>query len=115
MSFLPTDQAWVIFESTNGAFTPDLMVQAAIERIRNKIQKYEKMNLPKDHSLDELDLVCFYCDEALVHNTPFHGIDSGFHDLAAKVRKPIEAESKVFDRIFLFNPHEKSKVIQVYP
>ncbi len=112
--FKYSGEPWVMFELSGGAFTPDWMVQAAIERIRDKIKKYQRLNLRADHALQEFDLVCFYCDEALLHNTPFHGIDFGFPHLAAKVRKALKREPKVFDRIFLFNPHERRQVIQVY-
>ena len=33
-----------MFELGGGAYTPDSMVQAAIDRIREKIKKYERAN-----------------------------------------------------------------------
>jgi hypothetical protein len=110
---IPDGFEWIMFRPAGGAYIPDWMVQAAIDRIRAKIQKYQHAKIRTDHSLREFDLVCFYCDEALLHNTPINGIDFGFPQLALKVRKALEHEPKVFDRIFLFNPNEKEQVIQV--
>jgi hypothetical protein len=107
-------EPWVIFELSGGPFTPESMVQAAIDRIRAKIKKYENANLRAKHSLAEFDLLCFYCDEALLHNTPIHGIGFGFPQVAAKVAQALIREPKVFDKIFLFHPHEREKVIRVF-
>ena len=108
-------EPWVMFELPGGAYTPDWMVQAAIDRIRDKIRKYERANLRAKHSLAEFDLLCFYCDEALLHNTPTHAIDFGFPELAVKVAVALEGEPNVFDRIFLFHPHENQSAFCVYP
>jgi hypothetical protein len=89
-------------------------LSVAYHRIRDKIKKYQRLNLRKGHSRREFDLVCFYCDEALLHNTPLHGINFGFPELASKVKQVLEWEPKVFDRILLFNPYEKEQVIRVY-
>jgi len=102
-------EPWVMFELGGGAYTPDSMVQAAIDRIRDKIKKYERANHRAKHSLAEFDLLCFFCDEALSHNTPTHGVDFGFPELAEKVARALKDDPKVFDRIFLFHPHESQK------
>jgi hypothetical protein len=104
---------WVMFRPAGGAYTPDWMVQAAIDRIRDKITKLKGANLKAAYKLDEFDLVCHYCDQALLHNTPVKGINFGFQELATNVRQALETEPKVFDKIFLFNPYEKVSVIQV--
>jgi hypothetical protein len=104
---------WVVFEEPGGAYTPDWMVQAAIDRIRNKIGAYDSRGIRKAYSLGEFDLVCHFCDQALLHNTPTHAIGFGFQELSANVRKALEAQPKDFDKVFLFNPHEKEQVIQV--
>ena len=106
---------WIRFELAGGAYTPEWMVQAAIDRIRAKIQKYERANPRSKYGLKEFDLLCAYSDEALLHNTPTHGIDFGFPDLAAKVARALKDEIEVFDRIFLFHPHEKPQAFCVYP
>jgi hypothetical protein len=105
---------WVWFELAGGAYTPDWMVRAAIDRIQAKISKYEHDKICDEHSLDEFDLVCYYCDEAVLHNTPIHTVGFGFRELATKVEQALTTEPRVFDRIFLFHPYEDPQVAQVY-
>jgi len=114
MKNLPAGQSWVLFEGSGGAYTPDWMVQAAIDRICAKIKKHEHDNLRTNHSLAEFDLLCYYCDEALLHNTPIDGIGFGFPQLASRVAQALANEPKVFDKIFLFYPYDKEQVVQVY-
>lgn len=111
---LPVGMPWVLFETPGGAYTPDWMVQAAIDRILAKIKKYEHENIPAKHSLSEFHLLCFYCDEALLHNTPMHAVEFGFSQLAAQVKQALTSSPKVFNRIFLFHPYEDTQVVQVY-
>jgi hypothetical protein len=95
-------------------YTPEWMVRAAIDRITAKIVKYQAEDVPAKHSLREFDLICHYCDEALLHNTPTEGVDFGFLQLAAKVKHALCNAPDVFDRIFLFRPFEKAGMVQVY-
>jgi hypothetical protein len=111
---LPAGMPWILFESTGGQYTAEWMVQAAIDRIRAKLTKYEHEDIRAKHSLGEFDLVCYYCDEALLHNTPIHALEFGFQQLAAKVRHALTTAPNVFDRIFLFHPHEEIPAVQVY-
>ena len=67
------------------------------------------------HALDELHLVCHYCDEALLFNTPARAPRFDFAAVASKVASALEHDHGVFDRVFLFNPYEARKVFQVYP
>jgi hypothetical protein len=110
----PAGFEWIMFRSRGGVYTPDWMVQAAVDRIRDKIKKYEDGSLRAQHSLAEFDLLCFYCDEALLHNTPTDGIGFGFPQLAASVSRALAGAPNIFDKIFLFHPYEEQKVIQVY-
>src|SRR5258707_2476572 len=61
------DAQWLTFRMHGGAYTPATMVQAAIERIVDKIGYYQNLNLRSQHGLQELDLVCHYDDKALFH------------------------------------------------
>jgi len=115
METLYPGQQWVTFRLNGGAFGHEWMVQAAIDRIFAKIEDYEDRKLHEQHSLDELDLLCYYCDEALLHNTPFDGVDFGFPELSARVAQALASGRGVFDRIFIYNPYEGRKVVQVYP
>ena len=115
MQLLPAGQNWITFENVGSAYTPTWIVQAAIDRILAKTRDYEDRNLHLRHALDELHLVCHYCDEALLHNSPSHGPDFDFTAIASRVSHVLANDDKVFDRIFLFNPYEVPKVIQVYP
>jgi len=105
---------WILFESPGGAYTAEWMEQAATDNILAKINKYRKQNLRGQHSLGDFDLLCYYCDEALLHNTPIHTAGVGFQQLAAVVTRTLTTAPKVFDRIFLFYPYEDIKVVQVY-
>ncbi|MGB8886506.1 MAG: hypothetical protein WCC87_07260 [Candidatus Korobacteraceae bacterium] len=111
---IPPDMPWVVFESPGGPYTPDWMVQAAVDRILSKVAKYQSENLRAKHSLAECDLICFYCDEALLHNTPIEAVNFGFQEVAAKVKQALATTPVVFDRIFLFHPYEEIKAAQVY-
>jgi len=111
---LPAGMPWILFETPGGEYTPQWMLQAAIDRIQAKIRMYHGDDIRGRHSLGEFDLLCFYCDEALLHNTPIYAVGFGFQQLAADVRQALTSAPKVFDRIFLFYPYEDIKVLQVY-
>ena len=102
------------FESQGAAYSPGPMVNAAIDGIRKKIIKYGSDDIRIRHKLGEFDLLCFYCDEAMLHNTPIHVVGFGFYELAEQVKQALVMAPAVFDRIFLFHPHELAKVVQVY-
>jgi len=108
-------QNWITFENAGGAYTPSWMVQAAVDRILAKIEDYEERNLHVLHELDELHLVCHYCDEALLYNTPLNAPGFDFAAVASRVAQVVADDHGVFNRIFLFNPYEPRKVLQVYP
>jgi hypothetical protein len=107
-------QPWIHFESQGAAYSPGPMVNAAIDGIRKKIIKYGSDDIRTRHKLGEFDLLCFYCDEAMLHNTPIHVVGFGFYELAEQVKQALVMAPAVFDRIFLFHPHELAKVVQVY-
>jgi hypothetical protein len=107
---------WLTFRMHGGAYTPATMVQAAIERIFDKIDHYQNLNLLGQHGLQELDLVCHYDDNALFHNTSINGLGFGYPEAAHEVARALGAENHgLFDKIFLHNPWETPQVIQVYP
>jgi len=105
---------WIEFELPGGAYTSQWMKQAAIDRILDKINKYQNGNLRSQYKLNEFDLLCFYCDEALLHNTPIYGVEYGFRELAEEVKQALNNAPKVFDKVFLFYPYESPKAIRVY-
>jgi len=91
------------------------MVQAAVDRILAKVEGYEDQNLHVLHALDELHLVCHYCDEALLYNTAARTPGFEFAAVASRVAEVLADDHGIFNRIFLFNPYEARKVLQVYP
>jgi len=111
---LPVGFRWILFETPGGAYTAEFMVQAAIENIWKKINKYKNDDIPATRSLGEFDLLCHYCDEALLYNTPTNTIGFGFPQIAAKVKQSLASAPGVFDRIFLFSPYEEIQAVQVY-
>ncbi len=111
---LPTGFPWVSFELPGGAYTAEFMVQAAISNIRKKINKYQTEGIRAKRSLGEFDLLCHYCDEALMHNTPTTTVGFGFREIAARVKQDLATAPGVFDKIFLFSPYEKISTLQVY-
>ena len=115
LEFLPTGANWIVFEGAGGAYTPAWMVQAAVGRILAKVEDYGDRNLHVLHALDELYLVCHYCDEALLYNTPVGAPGFDFAAVASKVARALEHDHGVFNRVFLFNPYQARKVFQVYP
>ena len=80
-----------------------------------RVEEYGDRNLHVLHALDELHLVCHYCDEALLYNTPARAPGFEFAALAARVANVLANDLGVFNRVFLFNPYEVRKVLQVYP
>jgi hypothetical protein len=109
----PTGMPWILFEARGGGYTVQWMVQAAVDRILDKISKYEHDDIRFRHGLSEFDLVCYYCDEALLHNTPIQTVGFGFPELAAKVKQVLVAAPPVFDSIFLFHSHENVPIMKV--
>jgi len=67
------------------------------------------------HALDELHLVCHYCDKALLHNAPARAPGFEFIAVASEVANVLANDHGVFNRIFLFNLYEVRRVLQVYP
>lgn len=115
MEFLAMGVNWITFEGPGGAYTPLWMVQAAVDRMSAKVEDYEHRNLLTRHALDELYLVCHYSDEALLYNTPAHAPGFDFASVGSRVANVFAKDHGVFNRIFLFNPYEARKVLQVYP
>jgi hypothetical protein len=97
-----------------GAYTEEFMVQAAIKNIWAKINKYKDESIPAKRSLGEVDLLCHYCDEALLHNTPTNTIGFAFPQIAQRVEHSLATAPAVFDKIFLFTPYEEIQAVQVY-
>ena len=106
---------WIGFERAGGAYAPAWMVQAAVDRVLAKVEDYEDRNLHVLHALDELHLVCHYCGEALLYNTPARTPGFEFAAVASRVAEVLADDHGIFNRIFLFNPYEARKVLQVYP
>lgn len=113
--FLPMGVNWITFKGAGGAYMPLWMVQAAVGRILAKVEDYEDRNLHKRHALDELYLVCYYSDEALLYDTPERAPGFDFAAVASKVADALANDHGIFNRVFLFNPYEARKVLQVYP
>jgi len=110
----PIGDPWIMFGMHGGFYSPDAMIKAAFDRIHSKIAKYEHEGIPAKYSLCEFDLLCFYCDEALLHNSPTSSVGLEFVQLADQVEQAIRSELDVFNRIFLYYPYEAGKVLQVY-
>jgi hypothetical protein len=108
------DGAWVGFDLPGEHYSTECMEWAAIHNIRKKIKMYQNRGIPAQHCLNEFNLICYYCDEALFHNTPTTSLGVDFSGLATGVEKALASEASVFDRIFLFHPYEAKKSMQVY-
>lgn len=111
---LLVNDSWIEFELPGGAYTANWMMQAAVDRICQKIYTYQNADIRSRHKLHEFDLLCFYCDEATLYNTPIHTVRYGFQQLGEQVKHTLKTAPRVFDRIFLFNPYEPPKAIRVY-
>jgi hypothetical protein len=112
---LPSGEPWVVFELPGGSYTHEWMVQAAIDRIKAKIDDYKSLNLHGKYKLAELHLLCCYCDEAVLYNTPIDTVGFGFADVASRLAQMLVVNHGVFNRIFIYSPYEVPKVIRVYP
>jgi hypothetical protein len=82
---------------------------------RAENEDYEPRSLHARFSLGELHLLCYYCDEALFYNTPIEAPGVDFEILASRIAGVLASDPGVFNKIFLFNPYEHRKVIQLYP
>ena len=112
------DGRWILFEEKlESAYTYEWMVNAALDRIRAKIDKYGRLayDLRARHGLNKLYLLCHYDDRALQYNTSIHTVGFSYSDLAAKIAEHLEKDHGVFDKIFLFHPWESPSVICVWP
>ena len=109
----PVGQNWIKFEGA--ASVPSWILGAVVDRILAKIAEYEDRNLHVRHKLDELHLVCRYDEQALLAGVVPETSGFDFAGFGLRVGRALSNNSGVFDRIFLFNPYEARKVLQVYP
>ena len=112
---LPVGQNWIEFENSGAAFAPSWILGAAVDRILAKIADYEDRNLHMRHKLDELHLVCRYDEQALLAGVVPETSGFDFAGFGLRVGRTLSNNSGIFNRIFLFNPYEARKVLQVYP
>jgi hypothetical protein len=87
---LPLGQNWIKFESSGAVSAPSWILGAVVDRILAKIADYEHRSL---HAL-LADLILRY---------------------SRCVGRALANEHGIFNGIFLFNPYEAQKVLQVYP
>ena len=110
---LAAGQNWIGLESGGGAYIPSWMLQTAMDRILTKINAYEEQNQDLFRGLDEVHLVCECSDLALFASNPeFRSFDFGA--FAARLARVLASNHGIFNRIFLFNPYDARKVVQVY-
>jgi hypothetical protein len=110
---IDADEPWVIFDNQGGPYSRDWMVRALVENVTKKITKYSMNNLRASHTFAELDLLCYYCDEALLHNAPYDQTDSGLTSISIHVGRILRGSPRVFDRIFLYDPHTNIRAIKI--
>lgn len=112
---LQSGHAWINFENSGALDAPSWMLGAVLDRILAKVADYEHCNLQLQHALDELHLVCCYNEQALLAHAAPEVLRFDFAAFVLRVGRALANEHGVFDRIFLFNPYEGRKVLQVYP
>ena len=108
-------QDWIKFENSGAISAPSWILGAVVDRILAKIADYEDRNLHVRHALDELHLVCRYSEQALSADVAPGASRFDFAAFALRVARALANEHGVFNRVFLFNPNEAQKVLQVYP
>jgi hypothetical protein len=106
---------WIKFENSGAISAPSWILGAVVDRILAKIADYEDRNLHVRHALDELHLVCRYSEQALLADVAPVASRFDFAAFALRVSRALANEHGVFNRIFLFNPYEAQKAVQVYP
>jgi hypothetical protein len=111
----PVGQNWIKFENSGAASAPSWILGAVVDRILAKFADYEDRNLHVRHKLDELHLVCRYDEQALLAGVVPETSGFDFAGFGLRVGRALSNDYGVFDRIFLFNPYEARKVLQVYP
>lgn len=92
--------AWIGFRPRGGAYSPKDAVQALLGLIRKKTNKYA--DLRRDQNLAELYLIAYY-DQALIHNTPYFGLNFGLDEVAEIASAEVAKNPGPFQRVFLFN------------
>jgi hypothetical protein len=104
-------QHWLTFPCRGGAYSEDSMVAALVARLGDKIQKYAA----RPGGLHEFHLLVHY-DLAWAYNSPVETLTFKFAAAARAGADFVGDDPGVFDRIFLFVPHDKAqKVFQLYP
>lgn len=106
---------WVISEERGGAYDPHWATSALISRIEAKTSKPEYASLKSRLKLDELVLLVHYGIRALIHNTPFEGINRTLADVLADVRAALAVDAGPFDRVFLYFAYSGGRLELVYP
>jgi hypothetical protein len=112
---LQLGQDWIRFENSGATSAPSWILGAVVDRILAKIADYEHRNLQVRHVLDELHLICRYNEQVLLADVALGSLRFDFAAFASRVGRALANEHGVFSRIFLFNPYEAPKVLQVYP
>lgn len=106
-------EPWVCFDDRGGAYSHDWLVRALATNVTKKIIKYSANDLRALHNLEEFDLLCYYSDETLVHNTPYDQSDSAILSISKQIRGLLPTYPPVFDRVYLFDPHVQMKAIKI--
>ena len=106
---------WVVGEPVGGAYNHETMVQAAVDSILEKVNKYAASGLRTAHSLTEFHLLCHYIDQTVMYNPPPTTAGFSLADIAEQVKQKLTGMLPVFDKIFILYPYEEPKVLQVYP
>jgi hypothetical protein len=92
--------SWIGFRPRGGAYSPKSAVEALLDLLRKKGNKYAGIHT--EQNLAELFLIVYY-DQALIHNTPYFGIDFGMAEVVAIASVEVARNPGPFQKIFLFN------------
>ena len=104
-------QSWLTFPCRGSAYSPDTMMTALQDRLKDKIQKYAIRPI----GLKEFHLLVHY-DKAWAYNSPAETPWFTFADAAQAGAAFIGDNPGVFNRIFLFVPQAAGKTVyQLYP
>jgi hypothetical protein len=104
-------QRWVLGTPKGGAYDPQRMTRALLERIEEKKNKPNYVNLKIQHKLAELVLLVHYGIRGLIHNPPVRKIE----DVVLEARANLARNPGRFDQVFLYLAYNEGHLFTLYP
>lgn len=106
---------WIFSEPKGGLYDPRWATQALLDRINNKTNKENYIDLKSQHGFTELVLLLHRGLRGIMHNTPFDGVNWKLENSLDQARAELVKNPGRFDQVFLYFAYNEGKLIRLYP